>query len=129
MTVTYVRHGLGRRMTAHGTLPPVGDWPGGTRYGLHRDRLLQDRGWTDADRAFAAKHHMELPDVDWLTTETWWDLPFLEMIEQEVPPATVYTQTPIVPWTAPLPPARTLTARQYGNAWWDIRLCTPAAAA
>jgi hypothetical protein len=103
-----------------GYAAPSGDWPGGHRYGLVRDRFMQPYVWSDADRALADAHGITLPEgLGWVTVETWWNQPLANVMHvdvDEAPGVAMYSDEYYARTTVS---RRVTTARRYQRWEWD----------
>ncbi len=99
--------------------PAENDWPGGKRYGYTSERIMAERTWTDEERERADELGIDLPDVDWLTTELWWDMPREHTVEvEQVAPVALSFYDPVEP-IAESPFRQTVrTAKRYGKKTW-----------
>lgn len=59
----------------HDYQPPRDGWPGGDRFGFQHQREYTARNYAPGEHALAEEWSVALPAMDWLITETWWDLP------------------------------------------------------
>lgn len=59
----------------YGFYAATGEWPGGHRYGLLREKMLREYKWSAEERELANEHDIVLPEGhgEWMQ-ETWYDL-------------------------------------------------------